>query len=98
LGQQRQIIIIDRSSLAGFANASHIFLAAKGLGGARSLNNVQDGGLLGGKTRSTLRTLATAPNLGAIFNLAGINDARIIMSAKWADHAACLPSLRPYGV
>jgi uncharacterized protein (DUF2164 family) len=45
-----------------------------------------------------LRTFPAAADLGAIFYLARIHDARIIMSAKWADHAACRPSFSPYGV
>jgi hypothetical protein len=98
LSQQGKIIVIDRTPLAGLTNAGHNFLAAKGFGGTRSLNNVQQRSLLGGKPRPTLRTFPTAANLSAIFNLARIDNARIIMSAKWADHAACHPSLSTSGV
>jgi hypothetical protein len=46
---------------------------------------------LGRKALATLWTLAPAPDLGAIFGRARVNDSGIIVSAKRANHLGVSP-------
>jgi hypothetical protein len=75
LGQQDQIIFIDRTSLASLTDTDQYLFAAKWLCGPASLNDVQEGDLLSGKSLTAFRALAAAANLCAIFDRSRVDNA-----------------------
>jgi len=44
------------------------------------------GGFIGGKSTSTIQTLATPPNGAFIFRWPGVDNSGVTFSAKWAFH------------
>jgi len=47
---------------------------------------------MGRKASAAFSAFATTANLSAIISWARVDYAGIVMSAEWADHAACLLS------
>jgi hypothetical protein len=86
LGQNRQLILAHRSSLAGLANPDEDLASTEGLGRPRALDYGQASGLEGGKTTRAFRALPTTTNRRSVFTDAGVNHPRIKMTAEGTVH------------
>jgi hypothetical protein len=77
--------------LARLTDAYKDFFAAKRFGSPRSLNNVEQGDLLGGEALAALWAFAATADFCAINDRAGVDDAGIFMSAERANHLGVSP-------
>jgi hypothetical protein len=72
--------------LASAAHANDYLVAAKWLGHTIALNDVKCDGFIRCEATATFRAFATTPDGLAFIRAAGIDHARIIVTAVWAVH------------
>src|SRR5690242_19691109 len=87
LGQDRQLVLADRPSLACPLHATDDLVPGEGLGDTAALGDHQDDRLLGGEPPPALRARPAAADRGAIVGRAAVDDPAIGIPAERAVHA-----------
>src|SRR5215472_2964181 len=95
LGQDRELVLADRSSLAGPPDTTDDLVSVEGLGHAAALGHHEDDRLLGGETATAGRARPPAANRCTVLGSPAVDDPAIGMLAVRAVHAIHLPSGAP---
>src|SRR4029077_14410375 len=92
LGQDCQLVLADRPSLACPLHATDDLVPGEGLGDTAALGDHQDDRLLGGEPPSALRARPATADRGAIIGRPAVDDPAVGVPAERAVHA--IASLR----
>src|SRR5450759_2386862 len=93
LAEPGEIILADRSTLAGLPDASDDLVASEGLDDTGTLDDDELRLLDGGEPPLAGRTLPSAPDAGPVLGNAGVEDPRVRVLAVRAEHGLSPPSL-----
>src|SRR5699024_5843323 len=86
LGEQRQLVLGDRATLAGLAHPDEDLGPAEGLGHAGALHHRQARALQGGEASLARRALAATPDGAAVLGGAAVDDPGVGVPAERAVH------------
>src|SRR5580704_3961332 len=87
LGQDRQLVLADRPSLACPLHATDDLVPGEGLGDTAALGDHQDDRLLGGEPPPALRACPAAADRGAVIGRPAVDDPAVGVPAERAVHA-----------
>src|SRR6201995_184144 len=87
LGQDRQLVLADRPSLARALHATDDLVPGEGLGDTAALGDHQDDRLLGGEPPPALRARPAAADRGGIVGRTAVVCPGVGGPAEWAVHA-----------
>src|ERR1035437_7504302 len=93
LAEPGEIILADRSALAGLPDASDDLVASEGLDDTGTLDDDELRLLDGGEPPLAGRTLPPAPDAAPVLGNAGVQDPRVRVLAVRAEHGLSPPSL-----
>src|SRR5699024_3892183 len=95
LGEHRQLVVADRSPLAGLADPGDHLGAAERLAHAGALEHGEGGGLRGGEAAGAVRALAPATDRRAVVGRAGVDDAGVGVATERAVHPVRIAARHP---